>query len=68
MTEAEREEVKDELGRGLRGHIFFSISTHTHTLKRIYGRLRAVIDKITCLFDPMFNNMRKGVVCVCAHL
>lgn len=30
MTEEEREEVKDELGRGLRGHIFPYISTYTH--------------------------------------
>lgn len=37
---------------------------HTHTLKRIYGRLRAAIDKIICLFDPLFNSIRKGVVCV----
>lgn len=36
-----------------------------HTLRRIYGRLRAAVDKIICLFDPSFNSTRKGVVRVC---
>lgn len=49
--------VEEELEEGLRGHIFpESVHTRSHTLRRIYGRLRAAVDKIICLFDLLFNS------------
>lgn len=56
-----------ELGGGLRGHISLPITTYTYTLRRIYGRLRAAIDKIACLLDLLFNSRGK-VLFVRAHL
>lgn len=48
-----------ELEGGSRGHIFLPITTHTYTLRRIYGRLRVAIDKIVCLLDLLFNSRGK---------
>lgn len=54
-------------GRVKRAHFPPRQCIHTHTLRRIYGRLRAAVDKIICLFDLLFNS-RGRVLFVRAHL
>lgn len=55
-----------ELEGRLRGRASLPFGTFTYTLRRIYGRLKAAIDKIVCLLD-LFNSRGK-VVFVRAHL
>lgn len=68
MVQCEGEEEGGRVGGGgLRGHISLPITTYTYTLRGIYGRLRAAIDKIACLLDLLFNSRGK-VLFVRAHL